>query len=327
VNILAGDIGGTNTRLAIFRFEQEQLKTLHESTLQSADHDSLASAVQCFLQQSDLPCDRACFGVAGPVINQQCQTTNLPWFIDATELSGILGMGQTWLINDLEANAWGIPALDKDDFLTLQEGDPDASGNACIISAGTGLGEAGLYWDGVRHHPFATEGGHTDFAPRNALEFALLEHLQQQHDRVSWERLISGPGLVEIYHFLHHYRDNMEPAGLKKITGHSDPAAMVSKQAMDGSCPLCHETLDLFVSLYGTEAGNLALKQMATGGVYIGGGIAPKILPKFSEGAFLGAFNAKGRMTPLMHSMPVKVILNDRAALYGPALYAAAQTP
>lgn len=323
MKILSGDIGGTHTRLALLEVNHQQIEPLCEATLPSAEHASLASAVTSFLSAHNITCEHACFGIAGPVINQRCQTTNLPWVIDAKELADSLNIPQVWLINDLEANACGISALKEDDLLTLQTGDPQAEGNACIISAGTGLGEAGLYWDGARHRPFATEGGHTDFAPANALEYALLEYLQPQYERISWERILSGPGLIEIYRFLSHHHDNSQPTEFQEILDTPDPAAAISSRALDNSCPLCCEALHLFITLYGREAGNLALKQMATGGVFIGGGIAPKILPKLTTGPFLDAFNAKGRMTPLMRSMPVRVILNDRAALFGPALYAA----
>lgn len=324
MKILAGDIGGTHIRLALFEVDHQQPTCLHETTLRSAEHDSLAAAASTFQHTHDITCDSACFGVAGPVINQRCRTTNLPWVIDAKELATSLGIPQVWLMNDLEANAWGISALKEDELLTLQAGAPQATGNACIIAAGTGLGEAGLYWDGARHHPFATEGGHTDFAPRNALEYALLEYLTLHYRRVSWERILSGPGLIEIFRFLSHHR-NYRTSTLQEVLDAPDPAATISHRALENSCPLCHEALNLFTELYGTEAGNLALKQMATGGVYIGGGIAPKILPRLTAGPFLDAFNAKGRMAPLMKSIPVKVILNDRTALYGPALYMAAK--
>jgi glucokinase len=324
VNILAGDIGGTKTRLALFKVENGSPQTLAQHSYVSADYPSLDVLVHHFQSQLRQPPERACFGLAGPVINQSCSTTNLPWQIEARELERILDV-PVWLINDLEATAWGIPCLEQEEVLTLQHGNPDPQANACIIAAGTGLGEAGLYWDGTRLQPFATEGGHTDFAPGNALEFALFEHLSKGLDHVSWERIISGPGLVNIYRFLLAYRQLDEPAWLEAAGGEGGAAAMVSAAALEGRCPQCSEALDLFVSLYGREAGNLALKQMASGGVYIGGGIAPKILPRLEKGGFLEAFNAKGRMAPLMQSMPVKVLLNDRTALFGPAAYAAAQ--
>lgn len=324
MKILAGDIGGTKTRLALFEIKNSRPLILAEQTFASTDYPSLDILVKQFQSSQRPSAQRACFGLAGPVIDQSCSTTNLPWQIKASTLEQLLGI-PVWLINDLEATAWGIPCLDTADILTLQEGTPQPQGNGCIIAAGTGLGEAGLYWNGTQFHPFATEGGHADFAPANTLEFALHGHLSRRFDHVSWERIISGPGLVEIYRFLLAYRQLEAPAWFTAALPESDPAAMISESAMEGSCPLCSEALNLFISLYGREAGNLALKQMATGGVYIGGGIAPKILSRLRKGGFLQAFNAKGRMSPLMHSMPIKVLLNDRTALFGPAAYAAAQ--
>ena len=325
MKILAGDIGGTNTRLALFEIESGQLQPLCEAVYPSAEFATLDVIVERFLESAGMACEQACFGLAGPVRNQRCQTTNLPWLVDAGAMEKALGLTKVWLINDLEATAWGISALVAEDFYTLQEGSPEAEGNRCIIAAGTGLGEAGIYWDGSHHRPFATEGGHADFAPRNALEFALLESLAQRFGHVSWERPISGPGLVDIYLFLLDYRKQAEPPWLAKALGEGNAAAAISTAALEDRCPVCTEVLNLFIELYGVEAGNLALKTMATGGVYIGGGIAPKILPKLKEGTFLQAFNAKGRMAPLLQTMPVHIILNDRAALYGPALYAEAQ--
>ena len=325
VKILAGDIGGTHTRLALFEVESGRLHCLYEAVYPSAEHASLDAIVERFLESAGMACRLACFGLAGPVRNRRCKTTNLPWLVDAETMEKASGLARVWLINDLEATAWGIAGLGADDFHTLQKGDHKARGNRCVIAAGTGLGEAGLYWDGSRYRPFATEGGHADFAPRNALEFALLEYLGQRFGHVSWERLVSGPGLVAIYRFLKDYRKQAEPDWLTGALRQGDAAAVISSAALERRCPVCAEALDLFVEFYGAEAGNLALKHMATGGVYIGGGIAPKILPKLKEGGFLRAFNAKGRMEPLLQAMPVHVIVNDRAALYGPGLYAMAR--
>ncbi|VAW79242.1 Glucokinase, partial [hydrothermal vent metagenome] len=204
----------------------------------------------------------------------------------------------------------------------LSEGKPDSAGNASIISAGTGLGQAGLYWNGERHRPFASEGGHADFAPNADIEIALLQYLKQRYSHVSWERVVSGMGLVNIYAFLCDYRGVETPAWLVEVMNTGDQAAAISKAAQDNRCPVCSETLDLFVYLYGVEAGNHALKIMSTAGVYLGGGIAPKNLDRFGEMTFLRGFYAKGRMEPLMRNMPVKVILNDCTALYGPAVFA-----
>jgi glucokinase len=321
MQVLAGDIGGTKTRLAIFETDGSALETLREETFPSRAYDGLEQIAGEFLERGT-DCDLACFGVAGPVRAGRCRTTNLPWEIDADLLRQALGMRQVSLLNDLEANAWGIAGLGPDDFASLNPGAPDASGNGAIIAAGTGLGQAGLFWDGERHRPFATEGGHTDFAPGNELEQALLTFLQRDHEHVSWERVVSGPGLVNLHRFLREHLRRPVPAWLSDEMAHGDPAAAISRAALAGDDPLCAQALDLFVHFYGVEAGNQALKLMASGGVYIGGGIAPKILPRIQGAGFMLGFTAKGRMRELLEAMPVRVILNDRTALFGPALYA-----
>ena len=321
--ILAGDIGGTKTRLAIIDVAGTSLQTLCESTYPSQEHASLRAIVQAFLKAHDETVDAACFGVAGPVRNQIADATNLPWHINARELERRFPIGSVSLLNDLEANAWGIEALGPDDIFELHPGDPDTTGNAAIIAAGTGLGEAGMFFDGERHRPFATEGGHTDFSPCCQLEIELHQFLAGQYAHVSWERVLAGPGLVNIHSFLRHQRGVETPAWLAEEMRNGDPAAAISKAAQSDQDDICEEALEMFVRLYGAEAGNLALKQMATGGVYIGGGIAPKILDWMKKEDFMQAFLAKGRMRPLLERMPVRVILNDRTALYGPAVYAA----
>jgi len=227
------------------------------------------------------------------------------------------------LLNDLEATAYGLPALGADDVLTLQSGIPNASGNTAVIAAGTGLGEAGLFWDGLQQHPFATEGGHASFSPGDELEIALLRHLRQRHRHVSWERVVSGMGLLSLHEFLRSHRHAAAPQWLTEEMESGDAAAVITNAALSGRDEVCVETLDRFVQLYGAEAGNLALKMMSCGGLYLGGGIAPKILPLLQDGAFIEAFLNKGRMRPLLEAMPVRVILNDRAALLGSALRAA----
>jgi glucokinase len=259
------------------------------------------------------------------VVDQTCEATNLPWRISASQIQQHFDFEHCWLLNDLEANAWGIGALDAHDLAVLNTGNPEARGNASIISAGTGLGEAGLYWDGRMHRPFASEGGHTDFSPSDRLEFALLEQLAGQFGRVSWERVVSGPGLEAIYRFLRDLRSSQTPDWLAQEMRKTGVAPVVSRMALEQRDPLCVEALDLFTRLYAREAGNHALKIMATGGVYLGGGIAPQILPRLQQPDFIETFAAKGRMRPLMQAMPVKVILNDKAALLGAARFAALQ--
>jgi glucokinase len=320
--ILAGDIGGTKTRLAFFTTDGERIKSLVEETFLSREYSSLDEIVRTFVARHQLSPTYASFGVAGPVIAGRCETTNLPWIIDAHQLATQLGIASVTLLNDLEANAHGVAMLQAEDFCVLNQGAAEAKGNAAIIAAGTGLGEAGFYWDGARHYPFASEGGHADFAPRNDLEAELLRYLLRQFAHVSYERVVSGPGLYNIYQFLRDTGRGGEPAWLTDELRQKDPAATISQAALAGRSDLCVQALDLFVSLYGAEAGNLALKVMAAGGVYVGGGIAPKIIEKLTDSTFMQAFVAKGRMQPLLEAMPVRVILNDRTALLGATRYA-----
>lgn len=324
--ILAGDIGGTKTRLALFRSEAGRLRPVTEETYASGKYPDLDPIVEAFLAapgSQDAAIARACFGVAGPVVDGRCVTTNLPWVVDARRLRDGLGLPAVDLINDLEANAYGIDALGPDDFAVLHEGASTASGNAAIIAAGTGLGEAGIYWDGSRHRPFACEGGHASFAPEDDLQGELLATLRRSHEHVSWERVLSGPGLRTVYEFLRDSGRGEEPPWLAEDMRREDPAAVITRAALQGRSVLCAGALDLFVALYGSEAGNLALKMMATGGLYVGGGIAPKILERLKGKGFMEAFLAKGRMRPLLERIPVRVILNDRAALLGAARRAA----
>ncbi len=322
--ILAGDIGGTKTRLAFFETDGPNLRPSAEATYPSQDYAGLGDILSDFLKAQRQRPARICLGIAGPVRGRQVRTPNLPWIVDADQLEAQLRSGPVVLLNDLEANAHGLGALGPDDLAVLNAGARGATGNAALISAGTGLGEAGLYWDGARHRPFASEGGHADFAPRTALERELDAHLAGRFGHVSYERVLSGPGLVNVYGFLRQRGGHAdELPALKERLKLTDEAAAISTAALNGQSELCTQALELFVTIYGAEAGNLALKILATGGVYLGGGIAPKILPKLREPAFLEAFTAKGRMRDLMRDMPVRVVLNDRAALLGAARHGA----
>jgi glucokinase len=321
MRVLAGDIGGTKTRLAVFDVHGTRLETLTERSYPSGSYSGLEDIVQDFLGGTSADCRQACFGIAGPVQRGRAQATNLPWIVEEQAIAASFGFERVALINDLEANAWGIGALGENDFFTINAGSPDAEGNACIVSAGTGLGEAGLYWDGQRHWPFACEGGHATFSPSSDLEIALLEYLRERFGHASWERVVSGMGLVNVHDFLRTHRGVPAPSWLGEEMSAGDPAAAISSAAIDGRDSLCAEALDLFIHLYGVEAGNHALKIMATGGVYLGGGIAPKNLERFKGPLFMQGFLDKGRMQPLLEAMPVKIIINDRTALYGPALY------
>jgi glucokinase len=321
-HFLTGDIGGTKTRLAIVKVVGTKVQMLTEVSYPSRDYAKFEILLDEFLSGTNTP-RHAAFGIAGPVQGRVAQTTNLSWRVDADVLQHRFGFTHCSLLNDLEATAYGLPALGENDLITLQSGVSDASGNAAVIAAGTGLGEAGLFWDGQYHRPFATEGGHASFSPGNELDMALLHHLQLQHQHVSWERVVSGMGLLSLHEFLRLHHHVAVPQWLSEEMRSGDGAAAIANAALSGRDEICVETLNWFVHLYGAEAGNLALKVMSRGGVYLGGGIAPKILPLLQSGAFLNAFLNKGRMSPLLKAMPVKVILNDRAALFGPALRAA----
>src|SRR4051812_7373086 len=322
--ILAGDIGGTHARLAFFDAIDGRFSLVSASVFPSREYSGLDEIVAKFVDTSNLHPDTACFGIAGPVRNGRVEASNLPWIIESKRLADELKITKAILINDLEANAWGIPALDAKDVVTLNQVKGQPVGNQAVIAAGTGLGEAGMYWDGTKHHVFACEGGHADFAPRNELEVDLLNYLRARFGHVSYERIVSGPGLVNVFHFLRDTGRGAEPSWLTEQMASSDPAASISVAALAGKCGLCEHAVDLFVSLYGAEAGNLALKIMATGGVYVGGGIAPKMLPKLAGPLFMQSFTGKGRMQTLLESIPVKVIKNEKLALLGAARYAVA---
>src|SRR5881227_1582513 len=325
--ILAGEIGATRTRLAAFETQGNKLQQVVEKIYMSQEHSGLPEIISDFIRTEGIPVQSACFGVAGPVRAGRSKISNLPWIIDSRELTRQLKLNSVGLINDLEAYAYGIDALESKDFIALSEGSEDAEGNRAVISARTGLGVAGLYWDGFRHHPFACEGGHTDFAPRNELEMDLLRYLRGKFGHVSYERIVSGPGLVNVFHFLRDTGRGREPQWLIDEMSQSDPAAAISRSGVQGKCPLCEQAVDLFVSIYGAEAGNLALKLLATGGIYVGGGIAPRILEKLQAGPFLEALDAKGRFSELLSRIPVHVILNDRTALLGAARLARGEEP
>jgi glucokinase len=325
--ILAGDIGGTHTRLAFFDVIDAQFRLISASVFPSREYSGLDEIVTKFVQTSGEHPDAACFGIAGPVTNGRVETSNLPWIIESKRLSEELRVRKALLINDVEASAWGIAALEPTDFKVLSATAESPVGNQAVIAAGTGLGESAIYWDGMQHRIFASEGGHSDFAPRNDLEIELLQYLLARHHRVSFERVLSGPGLLNIYRFLRDTSRGTEPQWLTEEMAHSDPSAAISAAGLGGKCPLCEQALDMFVSIYGAEAGNLALKIKSTGGVFVAGGIAPKLLPKLCEPAFMTAFLDKGRMRPLLESIPVKVITNEKLALVGAARCAVMRTP
>ena len=318
---LAGDIGGTKTNLAIFSPEAGLRAPLAQATFPSGRYPSLEAVVLEFLSQVDLKVKRATFGVSGPVVAGQSKITNLPWVMDEKQLREALGLSDVRLLNDLEAIANGVPILEPDDLHTLNAGQRAPAGAIAIVAPGTGLGEAYLTWDGTRYRAHASEGGHSGFAPTNDLETGLLAYLLERFGHVSCERVCSGRGIPNIYAYLRDSGYAEEPQWLAgQLAAAGDPTPIIANNALsDSPCDLCTATLHTFVSILGAEAGNLALKVLATGGVYLGGGIPPRILPALENDRFMKAFRAKGRLSDLMARMPVHVILNPKVALLGAA--------
>ena len=322
--VLAGDIGGTNTRLAFFDGTPDRLTAIAVEIFPSREHKGLEEIAKKFIATHNQVPGAACFGIAGAIRDGVVETTNLPWIVSARKVAAELGIDQVSLVNDLEANAHGIALLEPSDFIPLSAGIPVSGGNRALISAGTGLGEAGLLAEkNGSYRPFPSEGGHVDFAPRNELEMELLRYLMNRFEHVSYERVLSGPGLHNIYEFLRDTGRGEEPAWLADAIAHGDPSAAIAKSGLEGTSAICTQALDMFVSIYGAEAGNLALKVVATGGTFIGGGIAPKIIRKLNGPTFLNAFQAKGRVSPLLRDTPVRVITNDKTALLGAGRVAA----
>lgn len=349
--ILAGDIGGTKTKLALFEWTTKRVEATREETFHSADYQSLEDILEEFLSrplsepaplaeteeaadsgepaslerrdnQPPLVIDAACFGIAGPVIDNQARTTNLPWFVDGPSIGKRFNIDKVRLLNDLEATAYGVLLLTDDEVAVLNAGDPpDRRQALALIAAGTGLGEAILFWDGERYRPHPSEGGHTDFAPNSDSEIELLRHLRGSYLHVSYERVLSGPGLHAIYDYLRDTKKN-EPTWLAEKIKVEDPAATIAQAGLSGKVEIARQALDLFTSIYGAEAGNLALKALALDGVYIAGGIAPKLIAKLKDGTFMRAFTNKGRYKRLMTAIPVKVVMNPNTALLGAACVA-----
>jgi glucokinase len=323
--ILAGDIGGTNARLAYFQPQNGHLRLVSERTFPSREHSELGEIVNQFLDDSGNRPEAACFGIAGPVRNGRVETSNLPWVIEQSRLAKQIHLPATMLINDLEASAWGIGALEDSDLVPLNHVSGPTVGNQGVIAPGTGLGEAGLFWDGSRHHVFACEGGHTDFGPQGDLQIELVKFLQARFGHVSYERILSGPGLVNVYEFLRDTGCGKESEEFAAALKKGDPAAVISRAALEGSLPLAEKALDLWIEVYGAEAANLALKVMATGGLFLAGGISPKILSKLKGPLFMKHFVEKGRLRPLLEAIPVHVVTNEKAGLLGAARCAAVQ--
>jgi glucokinase len=322
--ILAGDIGGTHTVIAHYEESGGSLHQLRAATFKSWEHRSLEEILAAYLKDNPkLSLRAACFGVAGPVLDGKSHTTNLPWQIDEQALAQAIGAERVKLLNDLEAAGYGMLHLSSDEMCVLNSGShPGRKGHAVVIAAGTGLGEAILCWDGQRYHPMAGEGGHVDFAPRTDQEIQLLRFLRAKvGGRVSIERVLSGPGFYDIYCFLRDSGHAVEPRALAERLRGVDPDPIITQLALAGEDPLCVATLELFSTLYGVEAGNLALKCLPTR-VFVGGGIAPKILPMLRGGSFMRGFTDKGRFSEFMKSLEVSVALNPEATLIGAAYYA-----
>ncbi len=322
--LLAGDIGGTKTLLGLYESDAERLRLQHKERYPSADYPRLGDIVEKFLKERNV--ERAprsaCFGIAGPCRGGVCVARNLPWVVNAEELQQDIGLDKVHLINDFESVVYGIPYLAPTDLDVLKKGVKDPLGNIAVIGAGTGLGEGFAAYDASlkRYRVFPSEGGHADFAPRNDEEVALLKYLQKQYNHVSYERVLSGTGLINIYSFL--TSDGMDPATAEldaQIRDSSDPAAAISEYALSGRSEICRRALTIFASVYGSEAGNLALKVLPAGGVYLAGGIAAKIRAFLHQGLFVAAFLNKGRSRGLLENLPVSIILNPDVGLIGAA--------
>jgi glucokinase len=323
--VLAGDIGGTKTNLALWEVTGPgRVVPVREASFPSAAYGGLEEVVGELLRGGGEGVAAAAFGIAGPVIDDAVATTNLPWRVEAASLRRLLGTPHVRLMNDLEATAYGALFLPAKSLHTLNPG-RERAGNRAVIAAGTGLGQGFLFWDGMRHVPVATEGGHVDFAPRDEVEMALLRFLQKTYARVSYERLLSGPGLLNVFRFLAEGLGRpVAPAVRARLErADADPSAVVGEAGVAGTCPTCVEAVEFFVAVYGAQAGNLALTVMATGGVYVGGGIVTKMLPRMTTGAFMRAFVAKGRYEDFMAAIPVHIILEPKTALLGAAQAAA----
>ncbi|ALG67673.1 glucokinase [Beggiatoa leptomitoformis] len=316
--ILAGDIGATKTLLALY--DENTMSCQYQASYVGQAYNDFYSLLDDFLQRTQPNLTALCLGIAGPVINGHCQTLNLPWSVNISQLQTQTNCQQIKLLNDLEAMAYGIQYLSADEYYSLTPSLVKRQGNIALIAAGTGLGEAFLYWDGTRHHVIASEGGHVDFAPRNDLEIELLRFLQQRFNHVSYERLLSGAGLQVIYDFLKNQGYAQEsPIISQQLQQATDPSALISHFALTNSSTLCNKTLEIFTSLYGAEAGNMALKCLSYGGVYLGGGIAPKILAELQKPYFLNAFYEKGRYRVINEQIPIYIILNQQVVLLGAA--------
>jgi len=318
--ILAGDIGGTHTRLALFEPTEELVLSIEKKYL-SQQYKGLEEIVAQFLSEQKVKVTAACFGIAGPIINGRAIPPNLAWIVDAAHLSKTFHIPNVHLLNDLQANANGLKALKSSELFLIQKG-KQQTGNQALLSAGTGLGEAGLYWNGSKHLPFASEGGHADFAPRNALEIELFIYLQKKWGHISYERIVSGPGIHVLYDFLIQSGKETASKEVELAMKTSDPSAVIGTFGLQNKDKACSHALDWFLSLLGAEAGNLALKFLSLGGLFLGGGIAPRLAARFASSEFLPSFSEKGRFKDLLESIPIYIVMNDNTALLGAACFA-----
>ncbi|WP_225860178.1 MULTISPECIES: glucokinase [Chitinophaga] len=322
--VMGGDLGGTKTNLALFNIANGQLQMIDTETYRSREYAAIGDILKLFLsRQPDKTPERICIGVAGPVIDGKVDLTNLALDLSEEEVKHATGVKNVKLINDLEATAYGLGTLTPDQLVTLHRGNVRHKGNMAIIAPGTGLGEAGIFWNGSAYLPFATEGGHCDFAPRTDLDIELLQYFQEKYEIVSWERLLSGPGIMDIYIFLRDEKNMLEPDWLAQTMRENDPAAVISTNALEEKLSICIKTMELFVRYLARESANLVLKMKATGGLFLGGGIPPKIAPLLQNNDFYHHYLQSDRLVELLTGVPIHLINNDKTALWGAAYYAA----
>lgn len=322
--ILAGDIGGTKTYLGFFTVEGARVRTIEISSFRTRDYSSLEELVLQFLKGKD-PVRSACFGIPGPVVDNRVEATNIPWKLNGYDVARAAGIRRVYLVNDLVATGFGLGVLSPDETLVLNEGTQSGPGTSALVAAGTGLGECILYWNGSEHVVLPSEAGQSDFAPHDTLQIELLQWLRRKFPVVCLERVLSGPGFVNIYEFLRETGRGKELPSIAEEMRKGDPAAVIASAAQSNECDLCRRAMDIFLSVYGSEAGNLALRVVALGGIYIGGGIASKLGNLFSNGIFMRSFLEKDRMQDFMPQIPVRVVMNDRTGLLGAAQYALAR--
>ena len=318
--ILSGDIGGTKTNLSVIN-KKNPKEILLQKKFSSQNYLNLESILQEFLQDQP-PISIACFGIAGAICDNTCRATNLPWHIDAKKISTICHIPNIHLINDLEATAWGLDWLQKEELFIVNPGKPEAVGNRGLIAAGTGLGEAGFFWNGKEHFPFPSEGGHCDFGPVNEEHIELWHYLKNKYGHVSYERILSGPGIIALYDFLIDTGKEKESEYVKCAMQTQNRSETITQMALEKKCAVCLRAIEMFIYIYGLESGNLALQLLSYGGLFIGGGIAPKMIPMFQTPLFMQGFMNKGRFTEMLSRIPVQIILNQNTALLGATRYA-----